>query len=155
MPPRTPREFDALARWLDELGLADQFPMIELLRMGSEYEKLTLQMIQEDPLAGEVFGAGREAMAFIAANIAAHDAFVGFQQRGIACGVVWSPDEAMVDPHFVERGFPVEVHQPQLGRSVVYPGAPIRFTASPMAIRNPAPSLGEHTDEVRGELGLS
>jgi len=38
---------------------------------------------------------------------------------------------------------------------VLYPGAPIRFTASPMAIRSPAPTLGQHTAEVQGELGLT
>ncbi len=152
VPPRTPKEFAALASWMTELGLDDEFPLFSLLAMGSEYQKLTLQMIQEDPLAGEVFGAGREAMAFIASKVSAHDAFIGFQQRGIASGVVWSPDETLADPHFVERGFPVEVRQPQLGRRVVYPGAPIRFTASPMRIAGPAPRLGEHTDSVRREV---
>ncbi|MEM9565314.1 MAG: CoA transferase [Actinomycetota bacterium] len=152
VPPRTPREFEALASWLTDLGLDEEFPLFALLAMGSEYQKLTLQMILEDPLAGEVFGAGREAMAFIASKLSAHEAFVGFQQRGIASGVVWSPDETLADPHFVERGFPVTVDQPQLGRSVVYPGAPIRFTASPMAISGPAPLLGEHTDAVRREV---
>lgn len=152
VPPRTPKEFAALAAWMTELGLDDEFPLFSLLAMGSEYQKLTLQMIQEDPLAGEVFGAGREAMAFIASKLSAHDAFIGFQQRGIASGVVWSPDETLADPHFVERGFPVEVEQPQLGRSVTYPGAPIRFTASPMGIQGPAPALGEHTEAVRREI---
>lgn len=152
VPPRTPKEFAALSAWMTELGLDDEFPMFSLLAMGSEYQKLTLQMILEDPLAGEVFGAGREAMAFIASNLSAHDAFVGFQQRGIASGVVWSPDETLADPHFVERGFPVEVQQPQLGRPVVYPGAPIRFTASPMRIAGPAPRLGEHTESIRREV---
>ncbi len=152
VPPRTPGEFAALESWLHELDLADEFPMTSLLAMGAEYEKLTIRMIIEDPLAGEVFGAGRQAMAFIASQLPAHDAFVGFQTRGLAAGVVWSPDEVMADPHFVERGFPTEVYQPQLQRSVLYPGSPIRFTASPMAIRNPAPALGQHTDEIQGEL---
>ncbi len=152
VPPRTPKEFAALSAWVTELGLEDEFPMFSLLAMGSEYQKLTLQMIQEDPLAGEVFGAGREAMAFIASKLSAHDAFIGFQQRGIASGVVWSPDETLADPHFVERGFPVEIQQPQLGRPVIYPGAPIRFTASPMRIAGPAPGLGEHTESIRREV---
>ena len=52
----------------------------------------------------------------------------------------------------MKRGFPVEVTQPQLGRPVVYPGAPIRFTASPMRIAGPAPRLGEHTDAIRREI---
>jgi crotonobetainyl-CoA:carnitine CoA-transferase CaiB-like acyl-CoA transferase len=152
VPPRTPREFAALSAWLVELGLDEDFPLFALLAMGSEYQQLTLQMIAEDPLAGEVFGAGREAMAFIAANLPAHEAFVGFQQRGIASGVIWSPDEVLTDPHFVERGFPTEVDQPQLGRPVVHPGPPIRFTASPMRIAGPAPTLGEHTEAIRREV---
>lgn len=155
VPPRTPREFEALVSWLEELGLADEFPMTALLAMGSEYQKLTLAMIQEDDLVGEVFQAGRAAMAFVASRLPAHDAFLGFQKRGIAAGVVWSPDEVMRDPHFVERGFPTEVYQPQLDRNVLYPGPPIRFTASPMGIRSAAPSLGQHTSEVRGELDSS
>jgi crotonobetainyl-CoA:carnitine CoA-transferase CaiB-like acyl-CoA transferase len=152
VPPRSPAEFAALSSWLDELGLTDEFPMASLLELGAEYQKLTLTMIAEDPLAGEVFQAGREAMAFIASKVPAHDAFVGFQTRGIAAGVVWSPDEVMSDPHFLERGFPTEVYQPQLGRTVLYPGPPIRFTASPMGVGGPAPTLGQHTDEVKGEL---
>ena len=152
VPPRRGREFEALLGWVKELGLVDDFAMAPLLEMGVDYDVITMAMILEDPLAGEVFQAGREAMAFIAANVSAHEAFVGFQQRGIAAGVVWSPDEVMSDPHFVERGFPTEVYHEQIGRSVVYPGAPIRFTASPMTIRHPAPALGEHTEDVLAEL---
>lgn len=152
VPPRSGREFQSLLEWVQQLGLADDFPLTALLEMGTEYEFLSLATIAEDPLAGEVFQAGRDAMAFIAANVSAHEAFVGFQQRGIAAGVVWSPDEVMSDPHFVERGFPTEVYHDEIGRTVLYPGAPIRFTASPMSIRNTAPRLGQHTDEVKAEL---
>jgi crotonobetainyl-CoA:carnitine CoA-transferase CaiB-like acyl-CoA transferase len=44
------------------------------------------------------------------------------------------------------------VYHEEIGRSVLYPGAPIRFTASPMRILNPAPRLGQHTDAIRAEL---
>ncbi len=148
VPPRRGREFAGLLAWLDELGLRDEFELSALLELGVDYDLITLSMLLEDPLAGEVFGAGREAMAFIAANVPAHEAFVGFQQRGIACGVVWSADEVMSDPHFVERGYPLAVPQPQLGRDVVYPAAPIRFTASPMRVRWAAPAVGAHDAEV-------
>lgn len=152
VPPRRGREFEALLSWIDELGYTDEFEMSALLELGVDYDVITLAMLQDDPLAGEVFQAGREAMAFIAAKVPAHEAFAGFQRRGIAAGVVWSPDEALQDPHFVERGFPTEVFQPEIGRSVVHAGAPIRFTASPMGIRSPAPTLGQHTAEVLAEL---
>jgi crotonobetainyl-CoA:carnitine CoA-transferase CaiB-like acyl-CoA transferase len=152
VPPRSAREFEALLGWIRDLGLDTEFAMTPLLELGLGYDHLSLVMITEDPLAGEVFQAGRQAMTFIASKLAAHDAFVGFQQRGIAAGVVWSPDEAMQDPHFVERRFPTEVHHDEIGGPVLYPGPPIRFTASPMAVRRPAPRLGEHTGEVVAEL---
>jgi len=152
VPPRSGREFRALLEWVRELGLEDSFEMSALLELGLEYDLITLAMIQDDPLAGEVFQAGREAMGFIAANVTAHEAFLGFQRRGIAAGVVWSPDEVMSDPHFVERRFPTPVFQPQIDREVLYPGPAIRFTTTPMAIRNPAPALGQHTDEILAEL---
>ncbi len=152
VPPRRGREFESLLGWIRELGEEDGFELASLLELGASYDVITLAMLQEDPLAGEVFQAGRDAMAFLASKLSAHEAFCGFQRRGIAAGVVWSPDEAMIDPHFVERRFPTEVHHDQLGRSVTYPGPPIRFTASPMAIRSPAPTLGQHTAEVIDEL---
>ena len=144
VPPRRGHEFRALLELIQELGLGEEFAMTPLLEMGVDYDIITLGMIEEDPLAGEIFHAGRQAMAFIAANISAHEAFLSFQQRGIACGVVWSPEETMGDPHFVERGFKTEVYHEDLDRTVVYPGPAIRFTRSPMRIRDRAPFLGEH-----------
>lgn len=152
VPPRTGREFRGLLDWMGDLGLQDSFEMSPLLELGLHYDFISMAMILEDPLAGEVFQAGRAAMAFIAASVSAHEAFLGFQQRGVAAGVVWSPDEMMSDPHFVERGFPTPVFHQEIDREVLYPGPPIRFTASPMSIRSSAPRLGEHTDEILDEL---
>ncbi len=152
VPPRSPGEFAALLGWIRDLDVEDEFPMSALLELGAGFEFITMQMIAEDPLAGEVFQAGREAMHFIASKVPAHDAFLGFQTRGIAAGVVWSPDEVMADPHFVERGFPTEVFHDDLGRTVLYPGAPIRFLSTPMGVRSPAPKLGAHTAEVLSEI---
>jgi crotonobetainyl-CoA:carnitine CoA-transferase CaiB-like acyl-CoA transferase len=62
----------------------------------------------------------------------------------LAAGVVYSPDEALTDPHVVARGFLVEVDHPELGRSIAYPGAPYRFSHTPWEIRRRPPLLGEH-----------
>jgi crotonobetainyl-CoA:carnitine CoA-transferase CaiB-like acyl-CoA transferase len=152
VPPRTPAEFARLHAWLVELDLVAELPLAALLEMGAQYDRITLAMIAEDPLVAEVFGAGRDAVALIASRLGAHEAFVGLQERGLAAGVIYSPDEVLTDPHFVERGFPVEIHHDEIGRSVVHPGPPIRFTATPMQVRR-APRLGEHTEEVLAELG--
>jgi crotonobetainyl-CoA:carnitine CoA-transferase CaiB-like acyl-CoA transferase len=147
VPPRRPEEFIALSGWLAELGLLDEFEMAPLLEMGAGYEYITLQQIAEDPLIGEIFGAGRDAVNLIATKLAAYDVFIGLQERGIPCGIVYSPEETMTDPHFVERGFPVDVLHEDLGRTVAYPGAPYRFTGTPWELRHRAPHLGEHNSQ--------
>ncbi len=151
---RSGRDFDALLAYLTELELVDEAgpDMIAALEHGGGYEDLTMDQVGRDPDANATFKAGRRAMRLIGQHLTAHEAFLGLQSRGIACGVVWSADEMMQDPHFVDRGFPTDVYQPQLDREVTYPGPPIRFTKSPMSIRNPAPRLGEHTDDVRRQL---
>ena len=148
VPPRRPGEFLALHGWLEELGLIEEFSLAVLLEMGGQYEHIGLAEIEEDPMIGEVFGAGREAVALIASRLSARDAFIGFQQRGIPVGAVFAPEDIMADPHFQARGFPVEVDHEDLGRRFVYPGAPVLMNGSPWAISRRAPHIGEHQNEV-------
>ena len=108
---------------------------------------LELSDIGKDDETTAIFGAAREAMAFIATRVGAVDYFLGAQRAGIPVGVVYSPEEAFEDEHFVARGFQVEVDHD--GRIVRYPGAPYRFEKTPWAIRRRAPRVGEHDDEVR------
>lgn len=55
-----------------------------------------------------------------------------------------------------ERDFWVEVEHPELEDSIVYPGAWIKSSETPMNIRRRAPLIGEHNEEIyTGELGIS
>ena len=149
--PRRPKEFSVLLEWLEELGLAQEFPLASLLELGSTAEDLSPASIAEDPMIAEIFRASREAATLIASRLPAYDAFIGFQQRGIPVGIVYSPEEVIDDPHFVARGFPVTIDHDQLGRTVTYPGAPYQFGRTPWALTRRAPRLGEHNREVLGE----
>lgn len=152
VPPRRPSEFTVLLDWLIELGLEEDFPMAALLEMGSTYENIGMVEIEENPMIGEVFGAGREAVMLIASRLPAYEAFVGFQQRGIPVGVVNAPEDIMSDPHFIDRGFVVDVEHEELGQTIAYPGVPIKMNGSPAAISRRAPHIGEHTDEILSAL---
>jgi crotonobetainyl-CoA:carnitine CoA-transferase CaiB-like acyl-CoA transferase len=154
VPPRTPREYRNVYDWIVELGLEPDFPEAVFLKLGAERESIDLSKIGQDEEVTVIFGAGREALNFIASRVSAYDFFVGAQQRGISVGVIYSPEEALEDPHFRARGFPVEVPHPELGRSHTYPGAPYRFEKSPWRISRRAPLLGEHEEEVLAEIGL-
>ena len=151
VPPRRPAEFKALSEWLGELGLDREFPLRLLLEMGGQYEHIGMAEIEEDPMIGEVFGAGREAVMLIASRLSAYEAFIGFQTRGIPVGAINAPEDVISDPHFIARGFAIEVEHEDLGRSFTYPGVPIKMNGSPSSISRRAPHVGEHTGEIMGD----
>jgi benzylsuccinate CoA-transferase BbsE subunit len=143
-PPRSEKQLRALLGWLRELGLADEFPMTSLIEIAADAGGIELAKLLDDEFTQECYRAGRDAMVFLASRLRGYDFFIGGQERALPVGVISSPEEAIADPHIVARGFPTAVHHPALGRDVVYPGAPIRFTASPWRIARPAPLVGEH-----------
>jgi crotonobetainyl-CoA:carnitine CoA-transferase CaiB-like acyl-CoA transferase len=149
-PPRAQRDYEALIDWLVTLGLRDVFPDIVLLDLAVERGGVSIAEMSTDDLAREIFGAGREALCFIAERISADEFFQGGQTRGLACGVVAAPEEAFESQHFVARGFQVDVDHDDLGRTYRYPGAPFLMPASPWRISRRAPHVGEHDAEILG-----
>jgi crotonobetainyl-CoA:carnitine CoA-transferase CaiB-like acyl-CoA transferase len=153
VPPRTPKEFGAMLGWVRELGLEDAFPEAVFLEMGANWEgPFDLSLLGRDDTITAIFSAGRDALKLIAGRIPAYDFFIGCQRVGLPAGIIYSPEEAFEDEHFKARGFQVEVHHDELGRSFRYPGAPYRLPASPWRISRRAPRLGEHTEEVLNSL---
>jgi benzylsuccinate CoA-transferase BbsE subunit len=152
VPPRRPDDFRRSYAWLEELGLLAEFHAAPLLLLGAERERIDFSMLATDEELQAIFGAGRDAMSFIAANLTAYEFFSGAQQRGFQVGIIYSPEEAMSDPQFVARGFPTEVEHPEHGRSFTYPGAPYKFEKSKWEISRRAPLLGEHNEQVFAEL---
>jgi crotonobetainyl-CoA:carnitine CoA-transferase CaiB-like acyl-CoA transferase len=144
VPPRSQQDLTNIVGWLDSLGLRDEFADIVLLEIGIERGGITWQEIFTDEFCLQIFGAGRAALMLIASRITDREFFIGGQDRGFAVGVINSPEDVMADPHFAERGFHVSLHHEQLGREVVYPGAPVQFGATPWRLSRRAPRLGEH-----------
>ena len=71
----------------------------------------------------------------------------------LAVGPIYEFDEVFEDPQVTHLGLVTEVEQPGYGRARML-GFPVGASATPAAIRRPAPLLGEHTAEILGELGL-
>jgi crotonobetainyl-CoA:carnitine CoA-transferase CaiB-like acyl-CoA transferase len=147
-PPNAAKDFQAILDWLDELALRDEFPEAFFLERGVERGGVDPRDIGEDVEGAAIYGAGREALCFIASRIPAYDFFVGSQRRDIQCGIVYAPEEALEDTHFRARDFPAEVYHDDLDRRVVYPGAPYKFGATPWRIARRPPHVGEHDAEI-------
>jgi benzylsuccinate CoA-transferase BbsE subunit len=152
-PPHSRKDYETVLEWLTTLGLADEFPETFFLQFGVERGGVSFRDLGSDPEVDAIDGAGREALAFIALHLTAHEFFLQAQERDLQCGVVYAPEEAMADEHFRARGFPVQVHHPELGRDITYPGAPFRDSESRWQIHRRPPLVGEHTAEVLAELG--
>lgn len=74
---------------------------------------------------------------------------------GLAVGPVQSAPEILDCPHVAAREIMIDVPDPVLG-SVRLVGPPVKMSGSTTAVRNPAPRLGEHTDQVLAQrLGRS
>ena len=76
------------------------------------------------------------------------------RSAGVPCGPINDVAQAFADPQAVHRGARIEIQHPSLG---LVPGVrnPLRFANAALALRRAPPLLGEHTDEVLRELGMS
>jgi crotonobetainyl-CoA:carnitine CoA-transferase CaiB-like acyl-CoA transferase len=68
---------------------------------------------------------------------------------------VYSSKDIYKDPHFNARRFFAAINHPHTG-PVIYPTQPFRLHGTPCAEPRPAPTLGQHNEEIYGGmLGLS
>ena len=101
---------------------------------------------------GRVAGATSEpALRDWAAQLAGAEAAARLQAAGVAAGRVQGSHDLTFDPQLVANGYWVELERAVIGRHLV-PAAPFSFDGVRPPLRRPAPTLGQHTDEVLAEL---
>ena len=83
------------------------------------------------------------------------EALAALEEASIVAGQVYSPQQALDDPHIRAARLLEEVTYPGLGDTLPLAPTPIELSETPGAYRRPAPLLGEHTDEILRTLGYA
>lgn len=72
-------------------------------------------------------------------------------EHAIPAGPVHTLDEAIADGYFAQAGMLVQISHPTCG-PIKTAGIPIRLSETPGRVQRPPPTLGQHTEEVLGDL---
>jgi crotonobetainyl-CoA:carnitine CoA-transferase CaiB-like acyl-CoA transferase len=81
------------------------------------------------------------------------EALAFFAKEEVTVGPIYDPSQIVHDPHVVEREVIVDMPDRDVGHLPMHNVSP-RLSATPGALRRPAPELGEHTDAILGALGF-
>jgi crotonobetainyl-CoA:carnitine CoA-transferase CaiB-like acyl-CoA transferase len=76
-----------------------------------------------------------------------------FEEAQAAVAPIYDVRDVLADPQFAALGSLVRVPDPELG-SVLMQNVLFRLSETPGEIRSAGPSVGQHTEEVLGELGI-
>jgi len=131
-----PKAWKALVDWMDSKGMAVQ--LTDPAFSDVAYRQQHFHEVQE---LVECFFLIQDS----------HEAYHDGQAAGLPIGVLNAPEDLFDDEHLKARGFFVEVEHAGLG-PVTYPGPIYRFSSFGEVPRTAAPRLGEHTQEVLGDV---
>jgi len=87
-------------------------------------------------------------------NFAKEQLIEKLQRCGLPYAPIAKPEDLFEDPHLVDSQGLLSLKFPN-GKSAGLPALPLEMSGQRFGVRRQLPGVGEHTDEVLGELGLS
>jgi crotonobetainyl-CoA:carnitine CoA-transferase CaiB-like acyl-CoA transferase len=119
-------------------------------RLMGEEHWLTDPRFKDDEARGEIIS---ERMSRWTAERTTEAALAELEKANIPAGPLYSPQQALEDPHIRAAGLLADTEYPRLPRPVPLAPTPVDLSETPGRFRHRAPALGEHTDAILAELG--
>lgn len=132
----------AIIDWLSETGEA----------RGLDSPEWRARLTSMSVAATDDLGFVEETMALFCRSRLKEELVAEAQRRGAGWAPVFSPREIVESKQLGARDFWVRVHHEDAGESFIYPGPPYRGSGTPWKQRGRAPHIGEHNEQVYGDL---
>lgn len=110
----------------------------------------TDELIENIPLRWERRAEINKAIEDYTKKYGKIDVFHTLAKKNIPCAPILDTLEALSDPHLTQRGMIFDAEHPKRGKHKML-GMPVKMSKSDFEYR-PAPALGQHNEEVLGEL---
>ncbi|MFC2003823.1 CoA transferase, partial [Chloroflexota bacterium] len=133
-----------LVQWMDSEGMAPDF------LKNKDWDTWDFSKITQEEL--DLF---QKPMMEFFKKYTKGELFQQALKRGIMLYPVSTARDIFEDQQLEARDFWNKVEHPELGATIVYPGAFVKLSETPCRIRRRAPLIGEHNDEIYNkELGI-
>jgi crotonobetainyl-CoA:carnitine CoA-transferase CaiB-like acyl-CoA transferase len=138
------KTFRGLVSWMDSEGMADEY-----LR-SMDWENLDIWRVNQDV----VDKISRPIEKFFLTKTKREIAQQAADRRVSICPLS-SMEDLLNDAQLEARNFWVEIEHPELNTRITYPREFVKSSEKVCATRFRAPLIGEHNQEIYGEIGLS
>jgi benzylsuccinate CoA-transferase BbsE subunit len=151
----SPNDLKILTQWVEEAGFSDDAgELSKLIEVWEQVEGGKMSLSQA--LTQEELNRFQELrMPFLKAHTK-NELYKKAVDNHFGWVPVQTPKNLLEYSQLKARNYFVKVEHPELNDIITYPGAPYKLSETPWRIKNRAPLIGEHNQEIyEKELGLS
>ena len=142
--PIARRSMDPLSLWMEEEGLLPEF------MSGRDWASWDIKSIALDESGDGI--KELKKIEEIVGGFFATKTKEELYDRALSHGIFLAPCQDVrdvnSDPQLESRNFWVNLYHPELNSALRYPGPFIKLSESPLKLRRPAPTIGEHNQDI-------